>query len=127
MLKHSGVDAVMIGRGALRNPFIFYQSKELWLGNEVLRPTSTDYLNLLKELKNVFSTVWESERTMIYARKFISWYVTGFKNCHEFRGKVFKIKDPDELWNEVSLFFESQDEDRDFSFLEQPFLMGGHG
>ena len=50
-LDVDGVDAVMIGRGALRNPFIFEQSLALWRGETFLAPRTEDFLNLIAEMK----------------------------------------------------------------------------
>jgi tRNA-dihydrouridine synthase len=64
---------------------------------------------------------------MIHARKFLAWYSAGFPGCHEFRNQVFSIPEPDELWRQAQIFFEKATRERDFKFLSQPFLMGGHG
>ena len=64
---------------------------------------------------------------MVHARKFLAWYSAGFPGCHEFRSKVFKIAEPEDLWNEAASFFERSSKQRDLQFMAQPFLMGGHG
>ena len=42
MFEQTGCDAVMLGRPALRNPWIFRQLSELLAGREVFRPSGTD-------------------------------------------------------------------------------------
>lgn len=154
--KDSGVDAVLIGRGALRNPFIFEQSRALLRGEapRVVRPE--DYVNVIRLQKRYleehiakskhFGPISpggeESEdhtpsdspeppsrerAVMIHGRKFLSWYASGFPGCHEFRAKVFSIPDPKVVWDEAFRFFEKSAAQRDEKFLSQPFLMGGHG
>ncbi|MBI2712198.1 MAG: tRNA dihydrouridine synthase DusB [Bdellovibrio sp.] len=125
--KNYGVDAVMIGRGALRNPFIFDQSRALLLGAEPQMPTSESYLQLMDEQRAMLQEVFNPRMAMIHARKFLAWYSAGFPGCHEFRSKVFSIPDPGILWDEAREFFLKSTQNRDFKFMNQPFLMGGHG
>lgn len=122
-----GVDAVMIGRGALRNPFIFEQSYARLNGTEYALPTTESYLTLLAEQKVMLQEVFNPKYAMVHARKFLAWYSAGFPGCHEFRSKVFSIPDPDTLWSEANDFFQKSTAHRDLKFMSQPFLMGGHG
>ena len=122
-----GVDAVLMGRGALRNPFIFEQTLSLWQGETYSTPDVDRYLNFMKEQRALLSASYDDRMVMIHARKFLAWYSAGFPGCHEFRSKVFSIPNPDDLWNEAQAFFEKSSRERDLKYLAQPFLMGGHG
>lgn len=122
-----GVDAVMIGRGALRNPFLFEQAFALWKGESYEIPSAERYVELVMEQRGLLDETFAPRAAMIHARKFLAWYSSGFPGCHEFRSKVFAIPDPDQLWEETRRFFEKSAKERDLRFLSQPFLMGGHG
>jgi len=122
-----GVDAVLIGRGALRNPFIFEQAYAVWTGQSFEAPTAERYIGLVMEQQKLFQETYNPRNAMIHARKFLAWYSSGFPGCHEFRSKVFSIPEPEALWEEARLFFEKSTKERDMKFLSQPFLMGGHG
>ncbi|MBI4925950.1 MAG: tRNA dihydrouridine synthase DusB [Bdellovibrio sp.] len=122
-----GVDAVMIGRGALRNPFIFKQAYELWKNKVFFAPTVQDYVSLMQNLRILLSENCSAFMAVIYARKFLAWFSSGFRGCHEFRKKVFTIKEPETLWNEAFLYFENNIHSRNLDYISQPFLMGGHG
>lgn len=122
-----GVDAVMIGRGALRNPFIFEQGLARLNGQEFALPTADSYLSLLNEQQVMLQEVFNPRMAMVHARKFLAWYSAGFPGCHEFRSKVFSIPDPETLWGEAREFFLKSTANRDLKFMNQPFLMGGHG
>ena len=126
-LKQSGVDAVLIGRAALRNPFIFEQAEALWRGKDAVHPIADRYLSLLETQRGLLSEHFNPRMAVVHSRKFLAWYSSGFPGCHEFRRKVFTIADEKELWNEAQQFFETATRTRDMSFLSQPFLMGGHG
>ena len=126
-MRDYGVDAVMIGRGALRNPFIFEQAYALWRGESYAPPTAEDYLALIEEQKGLLKEHFNDRSAMIHARKFLAWYSSGFPGCHEFRSKVFSLAEPEVLWQEAAEFFRRGVGDRDMKFMQQPFLMGGHG
>lgn len=122
-----GVDAAMIGRGALRNPFIFEQASSLWFGQSFEIPKPERYVELILEQRGLLDETYPPRAAMIHARKFLAWYSSGFPGCHEFRSKVFSIAEPDLLWEETIQFFEKSAKSRDLKFMSQPFLMGGHG
>ncbi len=125
--RESGVDAVLIGRGALRNPFIFEQAEALWKGQAIRKVTTEDYLELLSEQRTMLDETFGARGGLIHARKFLAWYSAGFPGCHELRRKIFSIQASDELWKDVTEFFVKNTAHRDLEFLAQPFLMGGHG
>jgi tRNA-dihydrouridine synthase len=126
-MRDYGVDAVLIGRGALRNPFIFEQAFKLWKGETYSSPQARRYVDLMSDQKKMLNEIYQPKTAMIHARKFLAWYSAGFPGCHEFRSRVFKIDEPDTLWSEAESFFEKSARERDMKFLSQPFLMGGHG
>jgi tRNA-dihydrouridine synthase B len=126
-MRTYGVDAVLIGRGALRNPFIFEQAEALWSGRAYIHPGAERYLQLMEDQRTLLNEHFNPRTAMIHARKFLAWYSSGFPGCHEFRKQVFTIPEPERLWEEARLFFETKTKDRDMRFMAQPFLMGGHG
>jgi tRNA-dihydrouridine synthase B len=126
-MRTYGVDAVLIGRGALRNPFIFEQAQLLWQGKSYELPKAARYVQLMEDQQKLLNEIYNPRMAMIHARKFLAWYSSGFPGCHEFRSKVFSIPEPEVLWQEARAFFEKSTQSRDMKFLSQPFLMGGHG
>jgi nifR3 family TIM-barrel protein len=126
-MRDYGVDAVLIGRGALRNPFIFEQAYALWRGEEFRMPGAEDYVQIMREQQQLLHETFNPRAAMIHARKFLAWYSAGFPGGSEFRSKVFKIPEPEQLWQEARDFFDRSTRQRDMKFLSEPFLMGGHG
>lgn len=125
--KKYGVDAVMIGRGALRNPFIFEQAHDLLEGRERRIPVANEYVDLMESQRVLLEEHFPPRLAVVHARKFLSWYSAGFPGCHEFRKKVFQTAEPEALWSEAREFFIQSAKLRDQKFLAEPFLMGGHG
>ncbi len=126
-LRTYGVDAVLIGRGALRNPFIFDQSARKLRGEAYEIPVAADYLNMLDSQRRLLEETYPDRGAMVHARKFLAWYSAGFPGSADFRKKVFTIPEGEELWGEAHAFFEASVSKRDLHFLQEDFLMGGHG
>jgi nifR3 family TIM-barrel protein len=126
-MRTYGVDAVLIGRGALRNPFIFEQAYALWKGDQPRMPAAEDYVRIMSEQEALLRESFNERGAMIHARKFLAWYSSGFPGGAEFRKHVFQHEEPEALWNEARRFFETSVKTRDMRFLSEPFLMGGHG
>ncbi len=122
----SGVDAVLIGRGALRNPFLFRQAKTLLLENREWIPTAEDYFELLRTHQKLLSEEPKNVE-LLHAKKFLSWYSAGFHNSAQFRKLVFGLNEIEQVWAQGFEFFEKNILSRDLTFLDEPFLMGGHG
>lgn len=122
LLRDSGVDAVMIGRGALRNPWIFKEciglKKNDFEGpDEVL----SRYLELLREK-------YDLRNTLISLRKFASWLAYGYPGAAAFRSNMYQFLTIDELIQNACIFFDR------VAHLPQPkfessesFMASGHG
>lgn len=98
MLDYTGCDAVMIGRAAQGNPFIFRQINEL-LETGSLSYMPSDEERLLTAIEHVRDLVnaHGEHRGVCEARKHIAWYIKGMKNASQLKSKVFTISDFDTL------------------------------
>lgn len=125
-MEQSGVDAVMIGRGCLKNPFIFMDALSLWRG-EAPKTVQRDYVSLFNSLKNEIVAHCDEHITGIQLRKFAAWFSTGYSGAAQFRKNLFQSKSNEEIMNLANEFFAgiSCVEQEDTSSEE--FLMGGHG
>lgn len=106
-LKESGVDAVMIGRACTHNPFIFEQSFHLWQG-ESYSPSMQDYLKLLQEHRVCIEEEYTPGRALVFSKKFLCGYTSGFSGSRKFRDDAFHTEDMDLLWKNAFEFFESR-------------------
>ena len=107
MFKQTGVDAIMIGRGACGNPWIFKNIKHfLETGEKLPSPTNKEKLEIIKE--HIELAVEEKGEIAIKElRKNIAWYTKNLKNSSEFRGSINKIESKEELIQKLEEYFKS--------------------
>ena len=118
MFDETGCDAVMIGRGAIHNPWIFRDSKLYLQSGEVPPPpTIEERVELLKRHYE-FSVKYKGERKgIIEMRKHLSGYLRGLPYIAKFRLKLMQydrlqpILDALETLKEVTRFKDAIGED----------------
>lgn len=94
MMEETGCDLVMIGRGALGNPWIFDENHEGRPTPEELKSVMLKHLTDTAELKGDHIAVLEM-------RKHVGWYLKGRPGAAAFRDQVNRIDDIDELKNAI--------------------------
>ncbi len=122
-LDETGVDAVMIGRGALRNPWIFKQCMRLMTDRRDPAP-----LELILRYKDLLEGVYETRRTLIYLRKLAAWLAFGYPGAAAFRGRMYQALSVNEVMECAQTFFDASSSLPVPKFEEtEAFMMGGHG
>ncbi|MGZ6471699.1 MAG: tRNA dihydrouridine synthase DusB [Bdellovibrio sp.] len=125
-LKQSGCDGVMIGRGCLKNPFIFMDALSLWR-NEPVKIIERDYVSLFNSLKSEIVAHCDEHITGIQLRKFAAWFSTGYPGAAQFRKNLFQTKCNDEVIALANEFFAQIGSVSQEDTSQEEFLMGGHG
>jgi nifR3 family TIM-barrel protein len=110
---------VMIGRGALKNPWIFQEI----MGHENIQK---NFIQLILEHFDMALRYKERRNAYLSLKKFLGWYAAGLPNSSQFRYKMFTTLDFDEL-KQMSLEYFSSVEFHQKAVENEPFLMGGHG
>jgi nifR3 family TIM-barrel protein len=114
MREATGCDAVMIGRGAQGNPWLFRRIREIEQGRPDPGPPSLEerievfrrHIALMVELKSGPKLIHE-------LRKACAWYAKGLHGCNAFRQRCWQIKDPEELVAHAEQYFVSLMQHRD--------------
>jgi tRNA-dihydrouridine synthase B len=94
----TGADAVMIARGAIGNPWIFKEAKELieqgfistQIDEELMIRTSLRHLHLAISVKG-------EKRAILEHRKFYSGYLKGLHNASKIRQELMKLTEYDPI------------------------------
>ena len=107
MFEYTGVDGVMIGRGALGNPWIFREIIHyLKTGEKLEKPSKIEKLEIMK--KHIKLAIDEKGDIAIKElRKHIAWYTKNLKNSSEFRSSINKIENEKELIKTLDEYFAS--------------------
>ncbi len=95
MMEETGCDLVMIGRGALGNPWIFDRSHDGPPTPDELKEVMMRHLTDTAELKGEHIAVLEM-------RKHVGWYLKGRPGAASFRNEVNRIDDIEELKNAIA-------------------------
>ncbi len=105
-LKQSNADGVMIGRGVQGKPWLLKQIITfIQTGNIIDEPSAGEKLSLILEHYNAILSHYGEKRGVPLARKHLSWYCAGYDSSAEFRAKINKLKNPDEVRDNLCEFF----------------------
>ncbi len=89
MLEYTGCDAVMVGRGAQGNPFIFKQILEyLETGRVAYTPTTAEKVRVIGQHIAEMAEDKGEYIAVLEARKHVAWYVKGMRESAAMRQKV---------------------------------------
>lgn len=94
MLRETGCDAIMIGRGVLGNPWLIRQIDKYLNENIILPdPTSIEKVDMaIKHLKSL--SMQKTEKlAKLEIRNHIAWYLKGVKGSNEIKNMVYKSSD----------------------------------
>ena len=110
MFEYTGVDGIMIGRGAFGNPWIFEKIKYfLQNGQKMGEITSQEKLDIIKQHIE-YCIQDKGELTAIKEmRKHIAYYTKNLKNASSFRCFINTIESKEELIHNLEDFFEKCD------------------
>ncbi|MEZ4873723.1 MAG: tRNA dihydrouridine synthase DusB [Bdellovibrionales bacterium] len=124
-MQESGCDGVMIGRGCLKNPWIFRESLNLWRGENL--DVERNYSKLFDEMKLEFFNFHDERVASLQLKKFAAWYSAGYPGAAKFRKTLFQSKSTSDLVDSISEYFFELDHIPQADTSAEPFLMGGHG
>ena len=105
-LEESGVDGLLIGRGALGNPWLFRQVKQRLSGENVTEPTVQERVETALRHYDMLLQ-WKPERVAVNEmRKHVAWYVRGLHGAARVRTQVNLVSDMASLENVLWDFVE---------------------
>lgn len=98
MMKQTGCDGVMIGRGARGNPWIFNQINEyLSSGKEMVPPDITEIHDMILRHARMLVEVKGEYTGMREMRKHFAWYTAGMKHASGLRNEVNHVEHMEQL------------------------------
>ena len=113
MLEETKCDAVMIGRGALGNPWLIKNIVNYLDGKEVIDVSIVDRIDMcLKHLK-LLDSLKNEKLACLEIRNHISWYFKGIKGANELKNKVYQTTNIHDIILLLNEFKEAQNEEKD--------------
>lgn len=88
MLDFTGCDAVMIGRGALGNPWLIKNTVLYLEGKNYSLPTSIDKINMCINHLKMLASLKNEKVAVLEIRSHIGWYLKGVKGSSDIKNKV---------------------------------------
>lgn len=98
MLKETGCDGVMIGRGSLGNPWIFQRALALWKTGELLPPPSLlERARVAMRHLDLAISFKGEEKAVRDLRKHLIWYFKGWRGAARLREKIVRAESRSEI------------------------------
>jgi tRNA-dihydrouridine synthase B len=105
MEKETGCDGLMIGRAAVRNPWIFRQILQLKSGLPISDPDLSERRSLIMEHYHFLADAMEERRAAFRMRGLLLSYTKGLPGSGRFRERFTKIKDLNSLISIMDEYF----------------------
>ncbi len=105
-LNDYGLDGVVIGRGAMGNPWLFAQIRSALRGETFTLPTPREKVEMaLRHYRLLLG--WKPERIAVgEMRKHIGWYIHGLRGAARMRDEINKMNRPEEVYSALMSFAE---------------------
>jgi tRNA-dihydrouridine synthase B len=105
MISETACDAVMIGRTAATNPWIFRQMEQYFASGRYDEPSEADRYHLLSGyFRNLIAA--DMPDAIGKMKQFACWFTHGVRNGSELRHQVHSSRTPAEVLDRVETFFE---------------------
>ncbi len=97
MLDETGCDSIMIGRGAMGNPFLFSQCKEYFETGTYTPATNEDKLKTVRKHLELLVRYKGERQGILEARKHIAWYLKGMPHSAAAKNRAFAANTLEEM------------------------------
>ena len=97
MIDETGVDGIMIGRGALKNPWVFRQIENGFSGKPTLSPTLEDYRQALDDFIARLGEYLPERVVVNRVKALVGWVTKGLPGGAELRRNVYASKSLEEV------------------------------
>jgi len=119
VLKMTGAHGLMIGRGAIRNPWLFEQIRQHQKGQEIVQPTGREVLNYVRELFSAVCSPDVSENSQVQRmKKYMNYLGIGVEASGQFLHRIRRVSSRDAFFQTCLEFL-----DHDLPMPLEPFRL----
>jgi tRNA-dihydrouridine synthase B len=105
-LRDSGVDGVMIGRGAMANPWIFLQISQLRRGEAPFQPAPADKLEFLLRYMQLVEDELGGRMALNKIKQLMGQFSVGLPHASQLRVAVHQSQSPEAARERIESYFE---------------------
>ena len=106
MLEETGCDGVMIGRGALGNPWIFAPGDSGRGEAEPTAPTLDERKRMIHHHFTLVKAYYGKRWAVKKFQKHVYWYTKGLRGCASFHSKLSGLKGEEDLLEAIQSYFD---------------------
>ncbi len=109
MIDMTGCDAVMVGRAAMRNPFILSQIDQYLETGSYQKPLPADIFNIMRRLTQMYTRYFGEGVACRMLRGRLTWFVKGMPGSSLFRKHLSQIESEQQALSLIDNFQEGLD------------------
>lgn len=107
VLDYTGCDGIMIGRGAIGNPFIFKEIDCYLKGKKYKKPSLKKIYKTIKKHINLSLKIMPEKKVILELRMSLSKYIKGLENNAKINSVLYKIETKKELLKVLKTYFKA--------------------
>lgn len=108
MMEETGCDAVVVGRGAQGNPWVFREIAAALRGETAPPPTPEERVQTAMRHFELEKALYGEKLAVLQMRKHIAWYVHGMRGASRFRDTINALERGEDVLEALRVFAEAQ-------------------
>ena len=108
MMEETGCDGVMIGKGAMGNPWIF-DPQNRWAshGRMAVLPSLEERKRVIKRHYELLQGYYGESSAVKEVRRHVVWYTKGLPKSSSFRSMILGVREKETLFKTIQAYFDS--------------------
>jgi tRNA-dihydrouridine synthase B len=116
--RESGCDGILIGRGAMQNPWLFRQIQDALEGREPDIPTLQDKQDVLLEFFELLREDMPELPALGKMKQLAGQFTKGLRGGAKFRQTLYHSQTADEILENIGIYFDTLGRGEDFGYEE---------
>jgi len=112
--RETGCDGILVGRGAMQNPWLFRQIQDALEGREVYEPTLVDKQEVLLEFFEFLSEDMPELAALGKMKQLAGQFTKGLRGGAKFRQTLYHSHSADEILENIGIYFDALSNDGPF-------------